>query len=637
MPKIKITYPDGSVKEFEKGITAKEVAQSIGKRLASDALAAKIDDKLVDLDSQINNDAKLQILTWDSAEGKNVFRHSTAHVLAHAIRRLYPDAKNTIGPAIEDGFFYDFDDLPISETDFPRIEEEMHKIVQKNLPSKRIVLTIDEAKKLFAKNLYKIEMAKEFKDAGQELTAYKHGEEFIDLCEGPHVPSNGVIKAFKLMKLAGAYWRGDAKNKQLTRIYGTSFPSQKLRDEYLKRIEEAEKRDHRKLVKDLDLVYFHEFAPGAPFYLKKGAIIYNELVNFIRIEYKKRGYEEVITPQMYNKKLWEISGHWEHYRENMFIINVEGQEHSLKPMNCPSHCLIYNRDTKSYKDLPIRIADFCNLHRNEFSGTLTGLTRVRKFSQDDAHIFCRFDQIEEEVLGVLEFIKFVWTKVFGFKLQYFLSTRPEKALGMPELWDKAEAILANALKKAGIEYSIKKGDGAFYGPKIDIDIEDALGRKWQCPTCQLDFNLPQRFSTEYVDENSKKQAAVMIHRAVLGSLERFFGIMTEHYAGKFPLWLSPEQVRILTIANRFDNYAESIKKKLCDAGLRAECDLRAETLNKKIREAQLAQVNYIIVVGEKEESNKTANIRTRDNKVLGEKTVDEFLKQLLKEVEEKKC
>lgn len=636
MPKIKITFPDGSIREYEKGASAKEIAASIGKRLAADALAAKVDDKLVDLDKPIENDAKLQILTFDSAEGKAVFRHSTAHVLAHAIKNLYPAAKNTIGPALENGFYYDFDDLPIIESDFQKIEEEMRKIVQNNLPSKRVILTIEEVKKLFAKNLYKIEMAKEFKDAGYEISAYKHGEEFIDLCEGPHLSNNGVIKAFKLTKLAGAYWRGDAKNKQLTRIYGTSFPSEKLLKEYLTKVEEAEKRDHRKLTKDLDLVYFHEFAPGAPFFLKKGAIIYNELIAFIRKEYKKRGYDEVITPQMYNKKLWEISGHWEHYRENMFIINVEGQEHSLKPMNCPSHCLIYNRDVKSYKDLPLRIADFCGLHRNEFSGTLTGLTRVRKFSQDDAHIFCRFDQIEDEVQGVLEFIKYVWTQVFNFKLQYFLSTRPENALGTQELWDKAEGILSNALKKAGIEYSIKKGDGAFYGPKIDIDIEDALGRKWQCPTCQLDFNMPERFGTQYVDADGKKQSAVMIHRAVLGSLERFFGIMTEHLAGKFPLWLSPEQVRIVTIANRFDDYADTIKKKLCDAGIRAACDLRAETLNKKIREAQLAQVNYILVVGEKEQANKTANIRTRDNQVLGEKTIDEFSQQLLKEIEEKK-
>ncbi|PIN87193.1 threonine--tRNA ligase [Candidatus Woesearchaeota archaeon CG10_big_fil_rev_8_21_14_0_10_44_13] len=632
MPKITVTFPDSSKREFEAGITPKEIAESIGPRLAKEAVAAEVDGKLADLSASLHKNSKLKIITVKDKEAVSVLRHSTAHILAEAAISLFSYAKPTIGPVVEEGFYYDFDHKPFNPEDLDKIEKKMKEIIAKNESFQRIELTKKKALELFKDNEFKVEMINELAEG--EISAYKQGD-FIDLCRGPHIPSTGLIKAVKITKLAGAYWRGDAKNKQLQRIYGISFFSQKELDAHLKLIEEAEKRDHRKIGKDLDLIYFHEFAPGAPFYLKKGAVIYNALIDFIRAEYRKRGYQEVITPQLYNKKLWEISGHWEHYKENMFIVHVEGQEHSLKPMNCPSHCLIYNRDIKSYKDLPVRIADFCNLHRNELSGTLSGLFRVRKFAQDDGHIFCAFDQIESEVLGVLEFIKYVWEDIFRFKLEYYLSTMPEKALGTRETWDKAEKLLANALKKAGIRYQIKPGEGAFYGPKIDIDIEDALGRKWQCPTCQLDFNLPERFSTQYEGADGKKHQAVMIHRAVLGSLERFMGVMIEHYAGNFPLWLSPVQAVILPIADRHHEYCENVKKGFFEAGIRVELDARAESTPKKVRDAQMQHINYILVVGDNEVKNGTVNVRTRDNKVHGEKKADAFLEQMKKEIEGK--
>jgi threonyl-tRNA synthetase len=623
---IELNYQDGSKRKIAKGSLLSEIAPK-------DAVVAKLDGKLVDLSTPVDNGTEVEFFSARTPEGLEVMRHSCAHVLADAVLRLFPEALPTIGPVIENGFYYDFDfGRAFTPEDLKKLETEMNRIIAKREPFERKGLSKSEALKLFKGNKYKLELIEEF---GENLTAYRSGS-FLDLCRGPHVPHVGHIKSFKLTKAAGAYWRGEAKNPQLQRIYGIAFVGEQELKDHLRFLEEAEKRDHRKLTRELDLVYFHEYAPGAPFFLKKGTIIYNLLTEFIREEYKKRGYEEVITPQLYNKKLWEISGHWDHYRENMFIVNIEGQEHSLKPMNCPSHCLIYNRAAKSYRDLPVRIADFCNLHRNELSGVLSGLFRVRKFAQDDGHIFCRFDQIEEEVLGVLDFIQYVWTKVFNFNLEYYLSTRPEKALGTKEIWDQAEGLLSSALTKAGIPFNIRPGEGAFYGPKIDIDIEDALGRKWQCPTCQLDFNLPKRFETEYMDEASQKQTAVMIHRAVLGSLERFFGILTEHYAGKFPLWLNPEQVRVLTVADRFNPYAEEVIKRYDLAGIRVSQDFRAESVSKKVRDAQMGQVNYMMVIGEQEVGTNTVNIRTRDNKVLGQRQPEEFLKELLEEIKLKK-
>lgn len=567
-------------------------------------------------------------------ENIEAIRHSLAHVLAQAVNSLHKKVLFGIGPNIDNGFYYDFDNLTITQEDLKKIEDKMKEIIKAKIPIKKIQITKKDAEKRLKGQKYKLDLLKDLED--KEITFYEQGD-FSDLCKGPHVKNTGdiPIDAFKLTHLAGAYWKGDSKKKMLTRIYGLAFSTKDELNNYIKLKEEAEKRDHIKLGKELDLLYFHEFAPGAPFYLKNGTIIYNILIDFIRTEYKKRGYEEVITPQLYNKKLWEISGHWEHYKENMFIVNIEGQEHSLKPMNCPSHCLIYNRDIKSYRQLPIRIADFCNLHRNELSGTLSGLFRVRKFAQDDGHIFCTFDQIESEVLDVLKFIKYVWEDVFNFKLKYYLSTKPEKALGTKELWDKAEDILAKALKKADIKYEIKEGDGAFYGPKIDIDIEDALGRKWQCPTCQLDFNLPERFNTEYEGPDGKKHKAVMIHRAVLGSLERFIGILIEHYAGKLPLWLSPVQVIILPITDRNMEYAKEIKEKLFSKDIRVEIDTRSESISKKVRDAQMKKINIMITVGDKEVENKTLAIRTLDGKVEFGVKIDNLVEDLLNKIKNK--
>ena len=634
MSNITITFPDGKTEEFSKGITVYEIAEKIGPRLAMASYAAKVNGTLVDLSYKIESDSQLQILTNKDKESLEILRHSAAHLFAQALLRMYPDSKLTIGPVVDEGFYYDVDsDKTFSTNDFPTIEAEMEKIVREDIPILREELSKRDALKLFADNPYKIEMINEFPEH-EKITMYKQGE-FYDLCRGPHVPRTSKLKAVKLSKVAGAYWRADSKNKQLQRIYGYAFFEKKDLDAHLKLLEEAEKRDHRKLAADLDLLYFHEYSPGAPFYLPNGAIIYNELVNFIKTEYHKRGYKEVITPQMYNKKLWEVSGHWEHYKENMFILNVEGQEFSLKPMNCPSHCLIFNRDVKSYKDMPVRIADFCNLHRNEFSGTLSGIMRVRKFAQDDAHIFCRFDQIEEEVLGVLEFIKYVWDNVFKFNLTYYLSTRPENAMGSSELWEKAEGLLVKALEKAGIAYTIKPGEGAFYGPKIDIDIEDALGRKWQCPTCQLDFNLPSRFNNCYIDADGKKQQCVMIHRAVLGSLERFFGIMTEHFSGKFPLWLSPVQIKLLPIADRHVEYCKGLQAEMDRFGLRVEVDERTESTPKKVRDAQLMNIPLMITVGDKEMENHTLAIRTLDGKVKFGVVKDSFIQKIVDLVKNK--
>ena len=636
---ITITFPDGNKKEYKKGTSGLEVAKSISEGLARQTIVMRLDDKVVDLNTPITKDSIISFLKFDDESAKEVFWHSTAHLMAQAILRIFPESKLTIGPPIENGFYYDIDHPPFSTEDLEKIEQEMKKIVKESLEITKESVSIKKAKELFKDNKYKLEILnnlekfEETQKNSDEVTIYRQGE-FFDLCRGPHVQKTSQLKAFKLTKVSGAYWRADAKNKQLQRIYGISFPDKKDLNKYLENLREAEKRDHRVITKKLDLVMLHETSPGNPFFLPKGTVIYNELISFIRDEYKIRGYDEVITPQLFNKKLWETSGHWEHYKEDMFLLDIEGQEFSLKPMNCPSHCLIYKRDTKSYKDLPIRLADFCSLHRNELSGTLSGLTRVRKFSQDDAHIFCTEDQLEQELTDILSFIKYVWEDVFGFKLTYALSTRPEGHIGSPQVWERSENILRLALENNNVPFTIKEGDGAFYGPKIDIDIEDVLGRKWQCPTVQLDFNLPERFDLTYEGSDGSKHRPVMIHRAVFGSLERFFGIMTEHFAGKFPLWLSPEQVRILTIADRHLDYANSLKEELSD--FRVTIDSRAETLNKKIREAELSQVNYILVIGDKELEQELVNVRTRGKDVLGNMSRKEFKLRIDKEIKSKK-
>jgi len=632
MSKIILIFPDGSRKEYENGITGLDVAKSIGEGLARVALCVKVNDEIQSLNKPINDNAKIQILTFKDKEGVHCFRHSTAHVLAHAIKRLYPNAKNTIGPPVDEGFYYDFDDLDISEDDFSKIEEEMNKIVEADLEFEKKNINLEQLKELFPNNLYKVEMAEEFTEEGDKLTTYSDGN-FEDLCKGPHVTSTGMIKAFKLTKLASAYWRGDAKNKQLTRIYGISFPDKKQLKEYLAMLEEAEKRDHRKIGKDLDLWSFQDVSPGVPFFHPKGQIIYNELLRFLRDEYFKRGFFEVQTPNLFNKKLWEQSGHWAHYQEHMFLL--QGGEVSCKPMNCPAACLIFKNRVRSYKELPLRLADFGVLHRKELTGTLSGLLRVVRFIQDDAHIFVDQNKMLEELTNELSFVKHVYS-LFGLDYHIELSTKPAKAMGSDDLWNEAENVLMKALETNEIKYKLNPGDGAFYGPKIDLHIKDCLNRTWQCGTIQLDFQMPEKFDLKFMGvDGENKYRPVMIHRALLGSLERFIGVITEHFAGKFPLWLSPVQVRILTITDRQNSYAEQLLKDLKDNKIRAEIDGESETMNKKVRNAQLDKIPLIITIGEKEQLNNTVAIRTLDGEVIFGMNKESFIEQVNKLVNDR--
>jgi threonyl-tRNA synthetase len=631
MPSVVV---NGKKKQYDKPVTGLELVKDAKRE--GKALAMKVNGELKDLSAVVDKDSEVQLIMFDDKEGKEIFWHTAAHIFAYAIKELYPDALNTMGPAVEDGFYYDFDNLKIAAADFPKIEAKMRDISAKKIPIERKEMTLEEIKKIFAKNPYKLEMANEFASGGKKLTVYTMGPGFLDLCEGPHVPDTGFVKAMKLMNIAMAFWRGDQKNKQLTRVYGTAFPNDDLLNKHLAFLRELEMRDHRKIGKDLELFTFHEWSPGSPFLLPKGTIIYNELQKFIREEYKKRGYQEVITPQMFNKALWEKSGHWEHYKDNMFLMKVDGEEFSLKPMNCPSHCLIYQLKNHSYRELPLRIADFCFLHRNELRGALGGLTRVRKMSQDDAHIYCAPEQIQSEIKDLLEFVDFIYTKIFKMQYKAKLSTKPEGAMGDAKLWEQAEDALKKALDDAKMKYEIKPGEGAFYGPKIDFDVKDALNRDWQCATIQLDFQMPLRFELKYMAPDNTLKTPVMIHRAIVGTIERFMGVMIEHYAGKFPLWLSPVQVRVIPVAEAFIDYARSIGAKYQKEGIRAEVDETQETLNKKIRNAELDKINYIIVVGGKEKENNSINVRTRENKVSGERKIDEFLEQLKKEIAEKK-
>jgi len=631
MPKVKL--PDGKILEVPAGASAGDAIGALSKRLLSASLAAEVDGKPTDLSTRLPESCSLKAYTFDSKEGKEVFWHSSAHVLAQAVSRIYPDAKPTIGPAVEEGFYYDFAALPpLSPDDLGRIGEEMAKIVRENAPFVRRELSQKEAQKLFAGNKFKLEMIGEIK--GGEHSIYQSGN-WLDLCRGPHVPSAGAIKAFKLTKVSSSYWRGDSSKESLQRIYGISFPEKKMLDAHLNMVAEAEKRDHRKLGAKYGLFMFHEWSPGSPFFLPKGAIIYNELLSFLREQYVKRGYKEVVTPQLFNKALWEKSGHWQFYKENMFLLPVDEAEFSLKPMNCPSHCLIYGAASHSYRDLPLRIADFCMLHRNELRGVLGGLTRVRKFSQDDAHIFCTDGQIGAEIDAMLDFVKFIYVDTFKFSFKAKLSTRPEKYMGEISQWNAAEKYLEDALKKNGIEYVINAGDGAFYGPKIDFDVKDALGRAWQLATIQVDFQMPRRFGLEYEGADGKPHVPVMLHRAILGSIERFIGVLTENYTGKFPLWLSPVQVELLSVSDPYNGHCESLAEKMREAGIRAEANCRQETIGAKIRDAQLAQVPYMLVVGQKEmESGKLA-VRTRDGKVEEGVPVDSFVGRVKKEIAEK--
>jgi len=627
-----------TLREYERGVTIEQVAASISAKLKKEAVAGKINGKPVDLNRAIEEDALVEIITLDSNDGLDICRHSTAHLMAQAIKRLYGDkaAKLGIGPVIEDGFYYDIDmEKPLTNDDLEAIEKEMEKIAQEDLPITRRVISREEAIKMFEarEEPHKLEMVRDLPEDA-EISVYTQGE-FSDLCRGPHLPSTGRIRAFKLMNVAGAYWRGDAKNKMLQRIYGTSFPKKGQLDEHLQRLEEAKKRDHRKLGKELGLFMFSEEAPGMPFFLPKGMIVRTELEQFLRSMQQKRDYEEVRTPFIMKQRLWEESGHWDHYRENMYFTEADETKFALKPMNCPGHMLIFKNSLHSYRELPIRISEFGQVHRHEFSGALNGMMRVRTFCQDDAHIFVRPDQIEDEISRVIELIDRVY-EVFGFEYRIELSTRPENSMGSDELWNQAETALRHVLDRLGIVYRINEGDGAFYGPKIDFHILDALKRSWQCATIQLDFQMPEKFDLSYIGEDNRKYRPVVIHRAVYGSIDRFIGILTEHYGGAFPLWLSPVQAKLLPLSDRYLDYVFQVKAALSEAGIRVEIDGRNEKLGYKIREAQLEKVPYMLILGENEAASGTAAVRKRGKGDLGIQSVQAVVDRISKEIREKR-
>jgi len=634
MAKIKLEFPDGSKNEFEKGILGIDVVKGISEGLARNTYAMKLDDTITDILEPITKSAKITFLTWKDPEGKEIFWHSASHLMTQAVCRVFKDQDIGLGVGmpIENGFYQDYDMKPITPDDLPKIEEEMKKIVKENLEIKKRTAPKKEVLKYYKKDPYKIELCNDVPD--EMVSMYEQGE-FDNLCKGPHVPRTGLIKAFKLTKIAGAYWRGDASKPQLQRIYGIAFPDKKDLKQHLTLVEEAEKRNHRKIGKDLELFSFHDEAPGMPFFHDHGSFIWNKLVDFTRDMMLKRGYEINKTPMILNKSLWLQSGHWEHYKDNMYFTKIDDQEVAVKPMNCPGNILVYKTKVHSYRDLPIRAGEFGLVHRHELSGVLSGLFRVRCFTQDDAHIFCTEEQIKDEVKELLKFVDDLYS-TFGFEYHMELSTKPDKAMGDPKLWALAEGKLKEVLDETGKEYKINPGDGAFYGPKIDFHLKDAIGRTWQCGTIQVDFQMPDKFDLNYESSNGSKKRPVMLHRAILGSVERFMGILVENYAGKFPLWISPRQVRLLPIADRHVDYCNKVKAKMEAHDLRVEIDDKAATTSKKIRNAQLDQVNYILVVGDKEVDNSTVNVRTRDEKVLGEKKLKDFIGQMEEEIKQKK-
>lgn len=625
---INIKFPDGSDHQFESGVSAYDVImRDIGEGLARAAVAVKFNGTTTDVTTPLTTDGDLVVLTFKDEEGKEIFRHSAAHVLAIAVKRVFPAAHLTIGPSIENGFYYDIDvENPFTPEDLEKIQSEMKKVVKAKLPFTRKEVSKEEALELMKDNPYKVEMINELPD-GEVISIYSTGDEFVDLCRGPHVPNTGAIKAFKVLKASGAFWRGDAKNKQLQRIYGTAFPNKDDLKAYLHMMEEAEKRDHRKIGKRMNLFSFHKECPGMPFFKPNGMVMWNLLMDYWREVHGRWDYQETKTPIMLDRTLWETSGHWENYRENMYTLKVDDMDYAIKPMNCPGGLLIYNEDVKSYRDLPIRAGEVGLVHRHEASGALSGMFRVRCFHQDDAHIFMRPDQIKDEILGVLEICDEVYS-TFGLSYHLELSTKPDKAIGSDEAWDLATNGLKDALDATGREYVINEGDGAFYGPKIDIHLKDAIGRTWQCGTIQLDMNLPGRFGLSYIAEDNSKKEPVMIHRVVYGSMERFFGILVEHFAGKFPLWLAPVQVKILPIADRHIEECNKLKAEFRNNGIRVDVNVDADTTNKKVRDAQLENVPLILVVGDKEIENKTVAVRTLDGKNKFGVPVDEFISKV---------
>ena len=631
MPKV--TLPDGKVLEVPAGATAADAIGKIGKKLLAASLAAEVNGKKVDLSFVLPEDCSLKAFTFSSPEGKEVFWHSSAHLLAQAVVRIYPEAKPTIGPAIEEGFYYDFAGLPpLSPADLGRIEEEMAKIVAENQPSVRKGISKKEAQKLFSGNKFKLEMVGEIPDG--EHSIYYSGKGWFDLCRGPHVPSTASIAAFKLTKVSSAYWRGDSTKESLQRIYGISFPEKKMLDAYLKLLEEAEKRDHRKLGTQLDLYSFQPEAPGMPFFHDKGNIILSKLADFMAEKMRARGYEITKTPLILDQSLWLRSGHYDHYKENMYFTEIDSQPFAVKPMNCPGNMLIYKANSHSYRDLPMRTGEFGLVHRHELSGVLSGLFRVRCFTQDDAHIFCTEGQMKGEIADLIALANETYT-AFGFTYEVELSTKPEKAMGAPEVWEFAERTLKEVLAEKGMNYKLNEGDGAFYGPKIDFHLKDALGRRWQCGTIQLDMQMPEKFDLTYEGADGKKHRPVMLHRAIYGSFERFLGILVEHYAGKFPVWLSPVQVSLLAVSDPYNEFAESLAVRMRSEGIRAEADCRQETIGAKIRDAQLQYVPYMLVVGQKEKDSGNLAVRTRDGKVENDVPVASFIAKVKKGILER--
>ena len=629
---IKITFPDNSVREYEKGIKALEVAKSISEGLARNVLGAVYNGETIGLQNVLNEDGNIKFLKFEDKEGKDVFWHTSSHIMANAIKRLWPDAKLAIGPAIDNGFYYDIDvEHRFVQEDFEKIEAEMKKIVKEASQLERFELPREEAIKFMtdAQEPYKVELIQDLPEDAV-ISFYKHGD-FVDLCAGPHLESTKKPKAIKLLSIAGAYWRGNEKNKMLQRIYGITFEKAKDLEDYLKMLEEAKKRDHRKLGKELELFFMSESGPGFPFFLPKGVEVKNELMKYWREVHKKAGYVEIESPIILNRQLWETSGHWFTYKENMYTTIIDEQDFAIKPMNCPGGILVYANSMHSYKDFPLRMGEVGRVHRHELSGALHGLMRVRAFTQDDAHIFMLPEQIKDEIKGVAQLIDEMYS-TFGFSYHVELSTRPEKFLGEIKDWDLAEAALQEALVELGLDFVINEGDGAFYGPKIDFHLTDCIGRTWQCGTIQLDYQLPQRFELEYIGADGQKHRPIMIHRVAFGSIERFFGILIEQYAGAFPTWLAPVQVKVLPISDKFMDYAQKVKKQLEALNIRVELDSRAEKIGYKIREAQMEKVPFMFVVGEKEAENNTVSVRERQKGDLGAMSIDEISSIILDKI-----
>lgn len=637
---ISVRLPDGSKRDYPQAVTVAQVAESIGPGLAKAALAARVGTgeaaRLVDTSYVLSQDADLSIVTAKDADGLEIIRHSTAHLLAYAVKELFPDAQVTIGPVIENGFYYDFSySRPFTPEDLQAIEARMSELAAKDEPVTRKVMPRDEAVAYFKGigEAYKAEIIESI-PPDQEVSLYTEGG-FTDLCRGPHVPSTGKLKYFKLMKVAGAYWRGDSNNEQLQRIYGTAWASKEELKTYLTMLEEAEKRDHRKLGKELDLFHIDDHAPGVVFWHAKGWTIWQEVEQYMRAVYRNNGYREVKGPQLLDKSLWEKTGHWDKYRENMFVTESEKREYALKPMNCPGHILIYKQGVKSYRDLPLRFGEFGQCHRNEPSGGLHGIMRVRGFTQDDGHIFCTEDQILEECVAYTTLLQKVYQD-FGFSnIIYKIATRPEKRIGSDEIWDKAEHALMESLRRSGCEFVVSPGDGAFYGPKVEYTLKDAIGRQWQCGTIQVDFSMPERLDAEYVAESGERKHPVMLHRAIVGSMERFIGILVEHYAGAMPVWLAPYQVAVLNITDAQAQYAQSVANALQKRGIRVVTDLRNEKVNYKIRELALQKLPYILVVGDKEMAEQKVSVRARGNQNLGEMALTELIERVCSEIDAK--